>query len=60
MEREEYRDFPGRLIISIIYINGRKASLSLYSGGPFLIIRKGLITCGRMRLLRKRRIGKLI
>jgi hypothetical protein len=53
-------DYLEKRIISIIYGGGRKGSLSLYSRGLSLLIRRGLVTCGNQRLHKRRRIIKLI
>jgi hypothetical protein len=55
-----YRDYLEKRIIRIIYRGGRKGSLSLYSRVLSPLIRKGLITCRKRRLYKRREIVKLI
>ena len=53
-------DYLEKYIISIIYGGGRKASLSSYSRGLSPLIRRGLVTCRKRRLYKRREIVKLI
>jgi hypothetical protein len=59
VERGECGDFRGRLIISLILDDDRKASQNSCFRDRSRTIKRGLVTCGRKRVLRKRRIGKL-
>jgi hypothetical protein len=47
-------------IISTIYDVAKRASLSLYSRVLSYTIKRGLVTCGRRRLHRKRERERLI
>jgi hypothetical protein len=55
-----YGDYLEKRIISIIYGGGRKNFLSLYFGGLSSLIRRGLVTCRKRRLHKRREIAKLI
>ncbi len=59
MEREECGDFQERLIISLVLDDDAKASQTSCFGDRSRTIKGGLVTCGRNRVLRKRRIGRL-
>jgi hypothetical protein len=59
-ERDAYRDYLEKRIISIVYGGGRKDFLSLYFGGLSPLIRRGLVTYGKRRLYKRREIAKLI
>jgi hypothetical protein len=53
-------DYLERRIISIVYKEGKKHFLSLCFRGLSPLIRKGLVTCGKKRLHKRREIAKLI
>jgi hypothetical protein len=53
-------DYLEKRIISIVYRGGEKDFLSLCFGGLSPLIRKGLVTCGKRRLHRRKEIAKLI
>jgi hypothetical protein len=55
-----YRDYLEKRITSIIYRGGRKGSLSSCSRVLSPLIRRGLVTCGKRRLSKRREIIKLI
>jgi hypothetical protein len=53
-------DYLEKRIISIIYGGGGKDFLSSCFGGLSPLIRRGLVTCGKRRLYKRREIAKLI
>jgi len=55
-----YRDYLQKRIISIIYGGGRKGSLSSCFKGLSPLIRRGLVSCRKRRLYKRRGIIKLI
>jgi hypothetical protein len=55
-----YRDYLEKRIISIVYEEGEKDFLSLCFRGLSLIIKRGLVMCGKRRLYKRREIAKLI
>jgi hypothetical protein len=55
-----YEDCLRKHTTSTVYRGGGKASLSLCFGGLSPMIKRGLVTCGKKRLQKKKETAKLI